>query len=42
VIVVGDKLQAVALYDKAVILGAAPVLLNNGRLCDRSRVFPKH
>jgi hypothetical protein len=42
VIVVGDKLQAVALYDKAVVLGAAPVLLNNGRLCDRSRVFPKH
>jgi hypothetical protein len=42
VILAGDRLQAVALYDKAVVLGAAPVLLNNGRLCDRSRVFPKH
>jgi hypothetical protein len=42
VILAGDRLQAVALYDKAVVLGAAPVLLNNGRLCDRSRAFPKH
>jgi hypothetical protein len=42
IILAGDRLQAVALYDKAVVLGANPVLLNNGRLCDRSRVFPKH
>jgi hypothetical protein len=41
IIVVGDRLQAVALYDKAFVLGAAPSLLNNGRLCDRSSVFPQ-
>ena len=41
VILAGDRLQAVALYDQAVVLGATPVLLNNGRLCDRSRAFPK-
>jgi hypothetical protein len=38
VIVVGDKLQAVALYDKALALGAAPTLLKSGRTKSRDSV----
>ena len=38
VIVVGDKLQAVALYDKALALGAAPTLLKSGRTKSRESV----
>jgi len=38
VIVVGDKLQAVALYDKALALGAAPTLLRSGRTKSRESV----
>ena len=32
VIVVGDKLHAVALYEKAVTLGAEPVLIRSGKV----------
>jgi hypothetical protein len=32
VIVVGDKLHAVALYEKAVALGAEPALIRSGKL----------
>ena len=38
VIVVGDKLQAVALYDKALALGAAPILLKSGRTKSRESI----
>ena len=37
VIVVGDRIEAVRLYDKALTLGASPVLLNNGQARDRSK-----
>lgn len=36
IIVVGDKLEAIKLYDKALTLGASPQLLNNGQMRDRS------
>lgn len=36
VIVVGDLPKAIALYDKARSYGATPVLLNSGRVRDRS------
>jgi hypothetical protein len=35
VIVVGDKMRAVALYDQALALGAAPDLLKSGRIKNR-------
>lgn len=38
VIVVGDKLRAVALYDKALALGAAPDLLKSGRIKNRDSI----
>jgi hypothetical protein len=38
VIVVGDKLRAVALYDQALALGAAPDLLKSGRIKNRSSI----
>jgi len=37
VIVVGDRIEAVKLYDQALNLGASPTLLNNGQTRDRSK-----
>ena len=38
IVVGGDKYQAVALYDKALALGAAPTLLKSGRVKSRESI----
>jgi hypothetical protein len=37
IVTVGDRLEAIRLYDKAVVLGAAPILMHNGCVRDRSK-----